>query len=149
MDLEFGWAAFGMGIPFTTTGMVPSTRTVTLPPATTAIASVEWTPSMSGPQCIIVYLTDPEQIYEPQLSQRNVDVVDRPPCGTTEIYTFTLANNTPLAVTVDLGLITFNVPADWVITTVPSGSIEIGPYGQEVIEVHVFIPCPTLDPVCA
>jgi hypothetical protein len=143
VDLEFGWAAFGMGIPFTTTGMVPSTRTVTLPPATTASASVEWTPSMSGPQCIIVYLTDAEQIYEPQLSQRNVDVVDRPPCGITKIYTFTLMNDSQDTVTVDLGLITFNVPPGWVITTVPSGSIEIGPYGQEVIEVHVFIPCPT------
>jgi hypothetical protein len=43
---------------------------------------------------------------------------------------------------VDLGLITFDVPADWVITTVPSGSLEIGPYGEEIVEVHVTIPCP-------
>ena len=142
VDLEFGWANFGMGIPFTSTGMVPSIRTVTLPPATTATASVEWTPSMTGPQCVIVYLTDPDRIYEPQQSQRNVDVVERPACATTKIYTFTIYNDTPDTVTVDLGLITFNVPADWVITTIPSGSVEIQANSSMVVEVHVTIPCP-------
>jgi len=143
VELEFGWANFGMGIPFTSTGMDPMTQTLTLQPATIATASVEWIPSMSGHQCVIVYLTDPDKIYEPQQSQRNVDVVNRPPCGTTEIYTFTLANDTPIPVTVDLGLITFNVPADWVVTTVPSGSVQVGPYDELEVEVHVTIPCPT------
>lgn len=143
VDLEFGWANFGMGIPFTSTGMVPTTRTITLAPATTATASVEWTPTITGPQCVIVYLTDPDKIYEPQQSQRNVDVVERPPCATTKVYTFTIYNDSPAAVTVDLGLITFNVPADWVITTVPSGSVVIPANSNIVVEVHVTIPCPT------
>ena len=143
VDLEFGWAEFGMGIPFTTSGMVPYKRTITLGPAMTATPSVEWTPLLSGPQCIIVHLTDPEGIYAPQLSQRNVDVIDRPPCGTTQVYTFTVANNTPYPAIVDIGVITFNVPPDWVVTTVPSGSVELEPYEEMVIEVHVTIPCPT------
>ncbi len=141
VNLEFGWADFGMGIPFTTTGMVPDSRTITLGPTMTATASVEWTPILSGHQCIIINLTDPEGIYEPQQSQRNVDVVEQPDCGDTEIYTFTLMNDTAYPVTVDLGLITFNVPADWVITTVPSGSVELGPFDEIIVEVRVTIPC--------
>ena len=141
VNLEFGWAKFGMGIPFDTTGMVPSTRTVTLGPGMTATPSVDWTPIFSGHQCVIVHLTDPEEIYAPQQSQRNVAVVDRPFCGITKDYTFTIANPTPSSVTVDIGLITFNVPSDWVITTEPSGSVEIGPNGQIVVVVHVTIPC--------
>jgi hypothetical protein len=31
---------------------------------------------------------------------------------------------------------------DWIISTVPSGSVEIGPYGSLVVEVFVTIPCP-------
>jgi hypothetical protein len=142
VDLEFGWADFGMGIPFTTTGMVPPTGTITLSPGTTTTVTVDWTPEQSGHQCIIVHLTDPAGIYEPQESQRNVDVVENPPCGFTKIYPFTIYNVTQLTVTVDLGLITFNVPPDWIISTVPSGSVEIGPYGSLVVEVFVTIPCP-------
>ncbi len=142
VDLEYGWADFGMGIPFTTTGMLPFTRTVTLSPSMTSTQSVEWTPVQSGHQCVIVHLTDPAGIYEPQQSQRNVDIVSRPPCGEIKVYTFTVYNDQPVAVTVDLGLITFNVPADWVIELVPSGSVEIEANGKLVVEVRVTIPCP-------
>ena len=142
VDLEFGWAQFGMGIPFTTTGMLPYTRTLTLSPNMTATAGVAWTPTASGPQCVTVNLTDPQGIYEPQQSQRNVDVVDRPDCGITRVYTFTIQNPTPISITVDIGTITFNTPADWVITIVPSSTVEIGPYGSMVVEAHLTIPCP-------
>jgi len=141
VDLEFGWADFGMGIPFTTTGMVPYTRTITLSPGMTVTTSVDWTPIVSGPQCIMINLTDPEGNYEPQFSQRNVDVVESPPCGMTQIYTFTIQNPTPLTITVDIGQITFNIPPDWVITVPPSNSVEIGPYSEQIIEVHLTIPC--------
>ena len=143
VDLEFGWANFGVGIPFSTAGVVPSHRTVTLNPATSQIVSVDWTPTISGHQCVLINLTDPTGVYEPQQSQRNVDVVETPPCATEKVYNFTLMNDTASPVTVDLGLITFNVPVDWIVTLVPSGSVVIGPYGQLVVEVHVTIPCPS------
>ncbi|MFZ2098308.1 MAG: hypothetical protein WAV05_16885 [Anaerolineales bacterium] len=142
VELEFGWADFGVGIPFTTTGMLPYTHTITLGPGMSDTPSVEWTPIQSGHQCVIVHLTDPQGIYEPQESQRNVDVIDNPACGVTQVFTFTVMNNSPVAVTLDIGMITFNVPPDWVVTTVPSGSVEIGPFDEQVIEVHVTIPCP-------
>jgi len=141
VDLAFGWAAFGVGIPFTTTGMVPPTRSVTLGPMLTETATVTWTPVLSGHQCIQVRLNT--EGYEPQQSQRNVDVTERPPCGETKVFTFTVYNDSALNVTVDVGTITFNVPADWQITVTPSPTLALGPFDEGVITVTVQIPCPS------
>jgi uncharacterized membrane protein len=141
--LEFGWAQFGMGIPFTTTGMIPSWRQVEVGASMTATAWVTWTPTHSGPQCVQVRLRDPAQNYEDLVSQRNVGVIEAPPCGETRTYTVTVWNNTDVAATVDIGLITFNVPADWEVSVVPSGTITLGPFSSQVLTVTVKIPCPT------
>jgi hypothetical protein len=140
VELEFGWAQFGMGIAFTTTGMSPYTRSVTLGAEMTKTASVSWTPSIAGPQCIQVRLGCAG--YEDQLSQRNVNVDERPPCGVTEVYTFTVHNDTPFRVTVDIGMATFNVPANWQVSVVPSGTIEIAGNSSATVSVTVMIPCP-------
>jgi hypothetical protein len=142
IDLEFGWAKFGMGIPFTTTGMVPSNRTVTLGAGMTTTVGTTWTPPQDGHQCVQVRLSDPSGTYEPQRSQRNVDVAEQPPCGVTKVFSFTVYNDSPFTVTVDLGMVTFNVPAEWEVTTVPSGTMQIGPFGEGVVTVLVYIPCP-------
>jgi hypothetical protein len=142
IDLAFGWAQFGMGIPFTTTGMTPYTRSVTLSPEMTTTAAVDWVPELSGSHCVIIHLTDPEGVYEPQQSQRNVDVVERPPCGNEKVFTFTVYNDNPFTSTVDLGMITFDVPADWQVTTIPSDTLELDAFSEGTVEVHVIIPCP-------
>jgi hypothetical protein len=139
---EFGWAKFGMGIPFTTTGMSPYTRTVQAAPGMTVTAWVTWTPAFSGTHCVMVKLIDPGGDYEDLVSQRNVDVVERPPCGATQTFTLTVYNDSPITQTVDVGLITFDVPEDWTVTTVPSTTLEIGPGAEGTIEIHVHIPCP-------
>ncbi len=69
-------------------------------------------------------------------------VEERPPCGQERVFTFTLYNDSPFTVTIDLGLITFNVPEDWDVSTDPEGSVEVGPFDELVVEVHVLIPCP-------
>ena len=142
VNLSFGWATFGFGIPFTSTGMAPPTRTLTLMPGMTGTATVAWTPTTSGHQCLLVEVTDPAGVYERQWSQRNVDVEERPPCAVTQVYSFTVYNGSAVAVTVDLGLITFNVPSDWQVTTNPSGSVAIEPFGELAVIVLVTIPCP-------
>jgi hypothetical protein len=142
IDLAFGWAQFGMGIPFTTTGMTPYTRSVTLSPEMATTAVVDWVPEFSGSHCVIIHLTDPEGVYEPQQSQRNVDVVERPPCGQTKVFTFTVYNDSPFTQTVDLGMTTFDVPADWQVTTIPSDTLELDAFNERTVEVHVIIPCP-------
>ena len=143
VDLEFGWARFGMGIPFTFTGMLPYTRSVELGPMMTTTAAVTWTPTYEGHQCVLVKLTDPDGELEEQWSQRNVDVAERPPCGQTKVFTFTVYNDSAFTVTVDIGLITFNVPADWEVTVVPTGTMPLGPFSAGVVTVTVKIPCPT------
>ncbi len=141
VDLKFGWAHFGMGIPFTTTGMVPYTRSLTLFPEMTQTATVTWTPTLAGPQCVQVWLSDLEDVYEPQRSQRNVDVTERPPCNQTRVFTVTIYNDSPFTATVDVGLITFNVPASWQITITPSPTLELAPWGNGILTVTVVIPC--------
>ncbi|MBN2006962.1 MAG: hypothetical protein JXA21_26670, partial [Anaerolineae bacterium] len=143
VTLMFGWAQFGMGIPFTTTGMNPAARTISIAPAMSATAWVSWTPAIAGHQCLRVRVVDPDGTYQDQISQRNVDVVQAPPCGFTREYSFTIYNDAPYSVTVDLGLITFNVPAHWIVTTEPSGAMEIEPYSSGVVKVIIEIPCVT------
>jgi hypothetical protein len=142
VKLEFGWAKFGMGIPFSTTGILSPTKWVTLTPGMTATVAVTWTPTTSGHQCVRVLLSDAGDQYEPQESQRNVDVAERTFCGI-NVYTFTMYNDSPYTVTVDIGLITFNVPQTWQVTTIPSSTMELPPFSEGVIVVIVKIPCPT------
>ena len=150
VELEFGWADFGMGIPFSTTHVTPITREVQLSPHMSATAWVTWTPASSGHYCVRIILRDSEDRYEPQESQRNVDVAERPPCGQTVVYTFTVYNDSAYPATVDIGLITFNVPANWTVTTEPSQTLTLAPYSQGVITVTVTIPCsPALRAVYA
>jgi hypothetical protein len=130
VKLSFGWANFGVGIPFTTTHMSPTEVTVHLDPGDTLTPTVTWTPTLSGSHCFQVILEDVDGDYEPQRSQRNVDVVERPPCGETKVYSFTVYNDSPYTQTVDIGMITFNVPENWKVTVEPDGAIEIGPHAQ-------------------
>jgi hypothetical protein len=46
---------------------------------------------------------------------------------------------------VDIGLITFNVPAEWEVTVVPSDTLELGPFDEGVVIVTVRIPCPVMS----
>jgi len=143
INVEFGWAKFGMGIPFTTTGMSPYSSTVTVARGMTKTVSTKWTPSMSGPQCVIIYLNDPDEVYEQQISQRNIYIEEQPPCDQTQVFTFTVYNDSEYTATVDVGSITFNVPEDWKITVVPSPMLDIDPLSEEVVTVTVNIPCPS------
>ena len=142
VNVEFGWANFGMGIPFSNAGMVPPVQVVTLAPSALTNVDAAWTPTQSGHQCILVRLTDPEGQLERQVSQRNVDVAEPPPCGETKVFTFTVYNDSAFPVTVDIGMITFNVPNDWEVTTDPGGTVQIGPNDEVEIKVIVRIPCP-------
>jgi len=142
VNLEFGWAKFGMGIPFSTTGIVDHIQAVTLDPGMTKIVGVTWTPSQSGHQCVRILLSDPDGQYEPQESQRNVDVTERTFCGT-NVYNFTVLNDSGVTTTVDIGLITFNVPASWQVTTTPSDTLELCAGCEGVVLVTVKIPCPS------
>jgi hypothetical protein len=138
---RFSWAQFGIGIPFTTTGIVPPETTVTIGPETMLTPTVTWTPQFSGKHCIRVELLDPQGVYKPQWSQRNVDVVKRPQCGQAQAFPFSVYNDSPATATVEIGMTTLNVPSNWEVTTVPSTTLDLGPYSKGEIKVQVRIPC--------
>ncbi|MBU1660734.1 MAG: hypothetical protein KKD28_04600 [Chloroflexi bacterium] len=139
--VDFGWAKFGMGIPFTNTGMTPVSTMVKLGPYMTQTASTTWQPTLTGHQCVLIELTDPDNIYDLQVSQRNVDVEDRPPCGETKVFTFTVYNDSGFVATVDIGMITFNVPSNWQVTVTPSSTMTLQPFSSGIVTVTVKIPC--------
>jgi hypothetical protein len=141
--VEFGWAKFGMGVPFSTAGMDPYSRTVQADPGMTVTTWVTWTPVFSGPHCVMVKLIDPQGDYEEVISRRNVDVTDQPACGEIRTFTLTVYNDKTTAVTVEIGKILFDVPADWLISTDPSETLELGPQTEGTFLVTVMIPCPT------
>ena len=142
VTVEFGWAKFGMGIAFTTTGIVSPTQLVTVDAGMTTTASTKWFPELAGPQCVMAIVQDAAGEYEPQRSQRNVRVIEEPPCGTTKVFTFTVRNDSPFTVTVEIGMVSFNVPADWMVTTDPTDTLEILPFEEGTVTVTVEIPCP-------
>jgi hypothetical protein len=125
--------------------MSPIARAVTLGPGLTTTASVTWTPVLSGHQCVRVLLSEASGYYEPQESMRNVEVVEDPPCGQPQHFYLTVYNDSPFTQTVDVGLITFDVPASWSVTTNPTDTLELGPFSEGTIEIIVVIPCGTLQ----
>jgi hypothetical protein len=103
--------------------------------------TVTWTPQFSGKHCIRVELLDPQGVYQPQWIQRNIDVVKRPQCGQAQAFPFTVYNDSPATATVEIGMATLNVPSNWEVTTVPSATLDLGPYSKGEIKVQVRIPC--------
>jgi hypothetical protein len=138
--LEFGWAQFGMGLPFSTTGMVPITRTVTLNPEEAKVVSVQWTPQLSGHQCLRVLLHDQARRYRPQQSQRNVEVVERTICGEIQ-KVFTLQNPLPTPITVTIGSNAINLPPGWTFTVDPPGPFVLEPFESVPVTLTIQIPC--------
>jgi hypothetical protein len=138
--LEFGWADFGFGIPFTTTTVVPTQTMITLSPHMSTTVSAQWTPPYSGHFCVQIYLTNIET-QEKLHSQRNVDpiVVPEHYC---EPFTreFLLQNATPLVVTVTIGTSAINLPPGWEYSVDPEEAV-LGPYESITVTVVITPPC--------
>ena len=137
----FGVANFGVGIPFTTTGIVPTSTVVTLGPGISTTVWAVWTPPTSGHWCIQILLQDPDNQYPEQRSQRNVDVERRSfiPC---QPFTkdFLLQNSTPLTVTVSIGASAINLPAGWTYSTNITETV-MGPFTSITVTVTITPPC--------
>jgi hypothetical protein len=69
VEVQFSWANFGIGIPFTP---INGLRPVHLPAHSVVKECIHWIPPVSGHLCLQVELF--MQGYEPQRSQRNIDV---------------------------------------------------------------------------
>ncbi|MCG2766994.1 MAG: hypothetical protein L6435_01230, partial [Anaerolineae bacterium] len=95
--VQFSWASFGIGIPFTP---INGLRPVHLPPYSVVKECIHWIPPVSGSVCIQVELH--MEGYDPQRSQRNIDMDEPLQPGEPHSLTFPVIN--PLEHTVDITL---------------------------------------------
>ena len=137
----FGVANFGVGIPFTTTGILTTSTVVTLGPGISQTVWTTWTPPEPGNWCIQILLQDPNNQYPEQRSQRNVHVERRSfkPC---EPFTrdFWLENSTPFSVTVTIGASAINLPAGWTYSTNITQTT-LAPFTGVTVTVTITPPC--------
>ncbi len=140
IHIQFGWADFGFGIPFSNTNVVPTQTTIILGPHLTTTVSAQWTPDHSGHFCVQIILTE-EQTHIEQLSQRNVDVIEVPelPCQPFTVE-FWLQNSTPLTVTVAIGSNAINLPPGWSYSVNPTQTV-LGPYAGITVTVVITPLC--------
>jgi hypothetical protein len=140
ISVQFGWADFGFGIPFTTTGVAPTQTALSLGAHMTATVGAQWTPPRSGDFCVQILLDNPET-QETLRSQRNVHVEQVPGATCTPIVQdFWLQNSTALTVTVTLGASAINLPPGWTYSVDPEEVI-LGPYEGITVTVTVTPPC--------
>jgi hypothetical protein len=140
ISLQFGWADFGFGIPFSTTNVVPTQTIITLSPHMTTTVSAQWTPPYSDHFCVQIILTN-AQTGEELDSQRNVDVIEVPEMQCESfIKEFWLQNSTPITVTVTLGENAINLPPGWTYSITPTETI-LAPYAGITATVTITPPC--------
>jgi len=145
VDLSFGWAPFGWGIPFSTTGLVPANRSVTLGPLASTAAEAAWNPTLAGDQCFQARLTDPDGVFAPQLSQRNVHL-KAPPYGCEKVVeNFLVRNAAPQPTVVEIGVEALNLPPGWTHAVSPT-SLSLEPYQSAPVTVTMELPCSTGAP---
>jgi len=140
ISLQFGWADFGFGIPFTTTNVVPTQTVIMLGPHLSTTVSANWTPPYSGNFCVQILLMN-KQTGESLRSQRNIYAIEVPEneCESF-IKQFLLQNPTPETVTVTIGVGTFNFPPDWDYSVSPTEAV-LGPYESITVTVVITPPC--------
>ena len=106
VEVTFSWASFGINTLFTPIiGPLP----VLLPPYSVVNQCITWIPPISGNLDLQVMLD--EEGYEPQFSQRNIDVSELLQPGVPNLLTFPVRNPLGETVTINLGLIPY-LP-DW------------------------------------
>ena len=140
ITIQFGWADFGFGIPFTSTNVTPAQTMITLSPNLTTTVSTQWIPPYSGYFCVEIILTN-AQTGEELHSQRNIDVIEvlETQCETI-IKEFLLTNPTSLTVTVSLGSNVIDLPPGWDYSVTPD-EVVLSPYESITATVVITPPC--------
>jgi hypothetical protein len=143
IHIEFRVANFGIGIPWSTTGVATPAVDVSLGAGAVQTVSTNWTPPSGGHWCIQIRLQDPNSQYPEQRSQRNVDV-ERRVYQQCQSFTkqFLVQNPTPLQVTVTLGANAINLPPGWTYTVSPTEVI-LDAFQSVIITLTITPPCPT------
>ena len=136
VNVEFAIANFGIGLPF----QPIQNMQVTLPPHSSVKKCMTWVPSFGGHFCVQIRLTDPQQRYAAQVSQRNLDVSEVfEPGQWTQPFVFSVGN--PLTQAADIEVAAIPHLPDWQINLTPTLLLNVAP--QETRPVTLTVRPPT------
>jgi hypothetical protein len=142
VTVSFSVANFGIGMPFTTTGIVSPTMVVTVPPFGMARAKTTWLPWLSGHFCVQVILQSAG--HEPIRSQRNIDVGEPLKLGEVHSRIIEIRNPRTEAMTITLALI--NHRPGWQVTLTPTMFVNVNPGVVNTATLTVQPPQPSANP---
>jgi hypothetical protein len=123
VTVTFGVAHFGIGIPFTQTGIMTPTAVVNIPPHGMVRVQTIWIAQYQGHACVQIEIQSPG--HAPVYSQRNIDVGE--PLNPQQPHSrlIEVRNPTNEVVTITMALI--NHRPDWQVSLTPSLLPNVGP----------------------
>jgi hypothetical protein len=139
VTVTFGVANFGIGWPFTQTGIVMPTVVVNVPPMGMARAQTLWMPWLQGHFCVQIKLESAG--HEPVYSQRNMDVGEPLKLGESHSRPIQIYNPMTQVVTITLALI--NHRPEWQMTLTPTVFANVMPGAVNTATLTVQPPDPT------
>jgi hypothetical protein len=143
VTVTFGVANFGIGLPFSTAGIVTPTMVLHIPPLGAVRAKTIWIPSFGGHFCVRVLLQSPG--HEPVWSQRNMDVGEPLRLGQPHARLIPIGNPTTEIATVTLALV--NHRPGWTVQITPAVLPNMLPGAVRTATLTVVPPPPSPDPV--
>lgn len=136
VQVEFGVANFGIGIPFTRIDL----QGVTLPPRSQVRVCTRWVPPIGGHFCAQIIIRQPG--YRDVFSQRNMDVAEFLEPGRPNTYVFPVGNPYEKPITVTLGLVE-HLPG-WEAFLTPEVLYNLQPHTTRPVTLTV-IPAPAVS----
>jgi hypothetical protein len=139
VTVTFGVAHFGIGIPFTQTGIMTPTMVVTVPPHGESRVRTIWIPQHQGHACVQIKIQSAG--HDPVYSQRNIDVGE--PLDPQQPHTrvIDVRNPTDNVVTITMALI--NHRPGWQVSLTPVLLANVAP--GEVRPVTLTVKPPAWD----
>jgi hypothetical protein len=142
VTVTFGVSHFGIGMPFTQTGIMTPTMVINVPPMGMARAKTLWMPQFNGHVCAQIQLQSPG--HEPVWSQRNIDVGEPLRLGVSHSRIVEVRNPTTEVATITLALI--NHRPEWQVTLTPTLFVNIGQGVVKTATLTVQPPQPSTNP---
>ena len=137
ITVTFGVANFGIGLPFTTTGIMTPVMVVNIPPLGAALVKTVWQPWFNGHFCVQIILQSAGR--DPVWSQRNIDVGE--PLRPDQAHARVIPVGNPLSrpVTISMALISHRGP-DWSISLTPTVLVDVLPGTVRPVTLTVIPP---------
>ncbi len=135
---------FGIGLNFSDLAVSGNPRVVTLPPYSTAVVKVDWTPVSSGHYCIQVKVEGSG--FAPIYTQHNLDVTEDLRPGITDTLMFKVGN--PTAATSDILLVVDNTCPGWSAWITPTATLpSVGPNDTDIRTAFLNVIPPSGPPL--